>query len=322
MKTPKWFLRKSLLSCLLWPFSILYLIGFYFVFIFRCFSSKTSKKAVICVGAIWAGGVGKTPIVRELATRINAAVVMRGYGGRITDGHRATQSDTAADIGDEAKMLSATGLPVYVGNRSESICLINSRADENAIILDDGFQNPTIPKKLSILVFDESLGIGNGLCLPAGPLREPLLPGLLRADAIILIQSPNPNYQTGRLLRLAKILRRPVFYARKYIEDPGYTGKVVAFAGIGYPEKFFNSVRQLSGARLIESISFPDHHQYSKSDFVNLFAVARRYDAKLICTEKDWVKFPNNIGKKIKFLPLGISIGADFYDWMNKKLKK
>ncbi|MCL2017561.1 MAG: tetraacyldisaccharide 4'-kinase [Alphaproteobacteria bacterium] len=319
MKTPFWFLRKNIIAWVLWPLSFVYNLVGQIIYIIRLFRKKTSKSPVICIGGLLAGGVGKTPIVREVASRFGAPVVMRGYGGLKSKGWGLVDSaDSSKDIGDEAKMLAAKGLKVYVGDRWNNIQAIN-RTDRSysPIIMDDGFQNPVIKKNISILVFDGKIGVGNGFVLPAGPLRESLWFGIARSDAVIIIDDAAPS---DVIKSYARILKKPVFLAKKEILNPGLFGKVIPFAGIGYPAKFFDSVSSMPKIRIIESVSFPDHHVYQKSDFVKLFKLARRHDAELVCTEKDWVKFPENIKKKIKHIPMTIDIQPEFWKWIEDKL--
>jgi len=322
MKTPNWFLNKNIIAWVLWPLSIVYNLASKTVYTIRLFRQKTSKRPVICVGGLLAGGVGKTPIVREVAKRLEAPVVTRGWG-RASAGNwgLVKPNDSPTDVGDEAKMLATAGLEVYVGNRWENINTINNYPVPytlRPIVIDDGFQNPSIKKDISILVFDGKIGVGNGFVLPAGPLREPLWFGIARADAVIIIDE---TAATNVVKSYSRMLKKPVFLAKKEITNPDLFGKVVAFAGIGYPEKFFDSVAGLPKVRVIDTVSFPDHYVYQKQDFVNLFRLARKYEAELVCTEKDWVKFPENIKKKIKYMPMTVNIQPEFWKWLEKGIK-
>ena len=164
MKTPWWFLHKTPIAFLLYPIAwVYYLIG-RAVYLFRKIGAYKSRRPIICVGNILSGGVGKTPIVRQIAMYLSAPVVMRGY-------KKTAQTHGA---GDEALMLARSGIQVHTGDRKSNIVLLNKQtSDASPIVMDDGFQNPLIKKDISILVFDERLGYGNGFMLPAGPLREP-----------------------------------------------------------------------------------------------------------------------------------------------------
>jgi tetraacyldisaccharide 4'-kinase len=322
MKTPFWFSRLNLIAVILSPLSAVYFFISKIVFISRLFCRKTSKTPVICVGGLLAGGVGKTPVVREVAKYLNAPVVMRGYRARRgRAGAPVRESDTAADVGDEAKMLAASGISVYVGNRAENIDAINygagmtPAASAPAIIMDDGFQNPSVKKDISLVVFDGAVGIGNGMILPAGPLRETLRSGIRRCDAVLISGAGIP-----RVLKLAKKCKKPVFFIKKDLDSAGLFGKYVAFAGIGYPSKFFGALREIPSMRVVGKVPFPDHHLYAKNDIIKLFRMARQFDARLICTEKDWVKLPKNIRAKVRFVPQKVSMQPNFYVWLEKKL--
>ena len=164
MKTPWWFLHKTLLAFLLLPVSWLYYLITRLVYICRKFNAYKSRRPIICIGNILAGGVGKTPIVREIATFLDAPIIMRGY----------KKTSKTGNVGDEATMMARDGLQVHVGNRKSNLILLNKQLSETGpIVMDDGFQNSGIKKDISILVFDEGIGYGNGFLLPAGPLREP-----------------------------------------------------------------------------------------------------------------------------------------------------
>lgn len=299
MKTPKWFLRRGLKAWLLLPFSGLYFLFSKWVFKKRSKHPLVSNRKIICVGNLLAGGVGKTPIVRQIAEFFDSPVVMRGYKrSRKTNG-----------VGDEALMLSRYGLAVHTGDRKSNIILLNKQKSKTPIVMDDGFQNPSIKKDISIVVVDESFGFGNKFLLPAGPMREGLS-GLKRADCIIVIKSEKPNPK----LKLPENI--PVFYAENTTVSP-YDDDVplVAFAGIGYPEKFFTKLKNV-----VFKLSFADHYQYQERDIKNLQDLAKKYDAKLITTEKDWVRLPENIRKKIKFAKLDTKIEKSFFDWLEEKL--
>ena len=300
MKTPKWFLKRSLLSWSLCPLSALYLIGSRVVFNLRKRHEYISKRPVICFGNILSGGVGKTPIVRQVAKFFDAPVVMRGY----------KKTKETSNIGDEAKMLSNDGILVHVGNRKNNMILLNKQKTKTPIIMDDGFQNASIKKDISVLVFDEGIGFGNGFLLPAGPLRE-TKSAIERSDAIIVIKRKTVAKGFSVPTNI------PVFNAYNkeicpYDEDT----KVIAFAGIGYPEKFFENVP----SKIIEKIAFPDHYQYTDNDIKILFEKAAEKNAKLLTTEKDWVRLPKWARKEIRFSALQTDIENGFYDWIKGKV--
>ena len=301
MKTPWWFLRKNLFSVLLLPISWLYYLVGRIVFLGRSINPLISRRKIICVGNIFAGGVGKTPVVRAIAQYFDAPIVMRGY----------KKNKNSGDCGDEANMLARSGLTVHVGDRKSNVVLLNNQNQEiGPIVMDDGLQNPTIKKDISIMVFDQGLGYGNGFLLPAGPLRQPKR-AAKKADAIIVIKSNKPK----KNFKLPKNV--PVFYAQNQTVSPyDEDVKLVAFAGIGYPKKFFDALKNVVAKR-----SFPDHYQYIFDDINKLIALADKKGAKLITTEKDWVRLPVEIRDEIKYARLDTVIDKLFWDWLKEKLK-
>ena len=300
MKTPFWFLKQNPIAWLLIPFSVVYYFFGRIVFWFRKFRQVKSRRLIICVGNILAGGVGKTPIVKEIANYLDAPIVMRGY----------KNSEETSGVGDEATMLSNNGLVVHTGNRKVNVLMLNEQNTDVPIVMDDGLQNPTIKKDISILVFDERIGFGNGLLLPAGPLRVPKNQ-IKNADAIIVIKSNKPN----KKFKLPAGI--PVFYAKNQTVSPyDEDDKLVAFAGIGYPKKFFSAL-----GNVVATKAFPDHYQYNKQDIDKLIDLADKKNARLITTEKDWVRLPKSVQGKIKYAKLETVIDGLFFDWLKEKIK-
>ncbi len=301
MKTPWWFLHKTPLAFLLLPVSWIYYLVGRCVYLFRKICVYKSRRPIICVGNILAGGVGKTPIVRQIAEFLDAPVVMRGY----------KKSAKTGNIGDEAVMLARSGIQVHVGDRKSNIILLDKQSDDNTpIVMDDGFQNPKIKKNISVLVFDQSLGYGNGFLIPAGPMRETRR-AIKRADAIIVIRNARPR---KRFVLPTDI---PVFYAtNKTVSPYGAREKLFAFAGIGYPKKFFASLQNVVGKK-----SFADHYQYTDDDLKKLMNLAARRKAKLITTEKDWVRLPDAARDEIKYAKLETIIDDNFWQWLGDKIK-
>ena len=300
MKTPKWFLKRNLISYLLYPLSF----GYYFVskivFGLRKCREYESRRPVICIGNILSGGVGKTPVVRNMANFFDAPVVMRGY----------KKNEHTDNVGDEAKMLMNDGILVHVGDRKSNLVLLNKQKSNTPIIMDDGFQNSSIKKDISVLVFDESLGFGNGFLLPAGPLREK--PSAIeRSDAIIVIK----RKKIAKKFYLPT--NKPIFYATNTEICP-YSAKtpVVVFAGIGYPEKFFENVP----CKIVAKRVFPDHYQYTDQDVKDLMNLAIQNKARLLTTEKDWVRLPDWAQQEIMFSKLDTQIEDGFYEWLKERL--
>ena len=300
MKTPKWFLKKSPIALALIPVSWAYYIFSRIVYMLRKDGALKSRRKIVCVGNILAGGVGKTPIVKQIAQYFDAPVVMRGY----------KKDKSASAIGDEATMLARAGLAVHVGDRKSNIILLNNQNDEvGPIIMDDGLQNPTIKKDVEIVVFDEAIGYGNGLLLPAGPLRD-VKRSVKKTDAIILVRAKNKKKNFVLPDNI------PVFSAEnKTISPYDEDEKLVAFAGIGYPCKFFAALDNVVATR-----AFADHYQYTKEDIEKLICLAEKKGARLITTEKDWVRLPVEYQEIIKYAKLDTVIENSFWDWIKEKI--
>ncbi|HXL98832.1 MAG TPA: tetraacyldisaccharide 4'-kinase [Rhizomicrobium sp.] len=258
-----------------------------------------AKARVVCVGNLTAGGSGKTPVASAIARALkerggNPFILSRGYGGRMRGPALIDPArDTAQDAGDEPLMLAAAA-PVIVARDRRAGAELADNSGADAIVMDDGHQNFALVKDISIVVIDAETGFGNGRVLPAGPLREPVAQGLARADAVVLVGDGAPDLKgySGPLLR-ARLVPADVL---------GLKGaRVVAFAGIGRPEKFFETLRAL-GAELIEARGFPDHHVYSASEIARLKAKAR--GALLVTTEKDFVRLTPAERDDVHFLPV------------------
>lgn len=243
---------------------------------------------VICIGNLTVGGSGKTPFVAALRENLRArgkraASLSRGYRGSLTGPLKVDFSYHSADqVGDEPLMLSCTG-ETWIGADRPAAAKAIAADGAEVIIMDDGHQNPTLHKDLSIIIIDGGNPVGNGLTFPKGPLREPVSAGLARADAVIIM---------GALIEPMKELDAfdgPVIHAgvTPLAGAPG--GPLVAFAGIGRPQKFFDTLIAI-GAQLVESVPFPDHHTFSESDLSMLRKLAEERGAKLITTEKDFVR--------------------------------
>lgn len=271
---------------------------------------------VLCVGNLTAGGAGKTPTVMALLGRlaergIAVAVVSRGHGGSLTGPVRVDpRLHGAAEVGDEPLMLAALA-PVWIGRDRAAAARAAVEGGAQAILLDDGFQNPALLKDLSLVVVDAGFGFGNGRVMPAGPLREPLVEGLARADMVLAIGSG--------IERAALRATWPELGALPMVEGelrPLATGmpwaglRVLAFAGIGRPEKFFATLRGL-GADVVAARAFGDHAPYSAQILARLAADARRAGAQLVTTEKDAARLPREMLRQILVLPVRLEV----MDW-------
>lgn len=246
---------------------------------------------VICVGNLVAGGAGKTPValalVQALAESGTAAhIVSRGYGGRLAGPARVDpELHDARAVGDEPLMIAAAA-PCWVARDRAAGVRAAAAAGACAVILDDGFQNPTVAKDLSLLVVDGGYGFGNDHVMPAGPLREPVAAGLARADAVVLVGE-------GAAPAAVQAAGVPVLRATlEPVDGQRLTGsRVIAFAGIGRPEKFFAGLRAL-GAVLSQTRDFPDHHDFTEREIVRLKDQAAEARARLVTTAKDLARLP------------------------------
>lgn len=262
---------------------------------------------VISVGNASVGGTGKTPVTAyllESLTRmgIRAAVVTRGYGGTEKGPMVVTKKHTAAQMGDEPLLLARHGMVWVAASRSDGGKAAAAQGAQ-VLILDDGHQNPSLQKSLSLLVVDAQVGFGNERVFPAGPLREPFQIALARADAIILMK-PTTDYKISEDL-LEQLKGHLVIPARLVPAHKPPAGKLYAFAGIGRPNKFFDALLR-EGADLVESLPFSNHHAYKETDMKDLMELSGEYGAKLITTEKDYVRIPTEYKKYIHPWPVSV----------------
>ena len=258
---------------------------------------------VICVGNYHVGGAGKTPAVLALTKLLRdlgetPVVLSRGYGGRLRGPVRVDPArHRADDVGDEPLMLAAT-VPVMVArNRTDGVALAKSQG-ASVILMDDGFQNASIAKDASLIVIDGDRGLGNGRVFPAGPLRAPLSPQLARTDALIVIGDGSAAAPVAAAIAAAG---KPVLSARLRPDAASVTSlrgkRVLAFAGIGDPKRFFRTLRA-SGIEVVGERAFDDHHPFSDNEIAELIAQARRDALPLVTTEKDMVRLRNTEGAR------------------------
>jgi tetraacyldisaccharide 4'-kinase len=244
---------------------------------------------VVCVGNASAGGSGKTIVVLDLLGRLPGRpfALTRGYRGRLKGPVLVDlKRHSAADVGDEALLLAAVAPTIVAQDRGAGARLALAEG-ATAIVMDDGLQNPTLRKTCSFLVIDGGYGFGNGLLLPAGPLREPIAAAAARVQAAIVIGEDTTS-AAAALPPSLPILRAQL---TPHCATSLANQRVIAFAGTGRPEKFFASVSQL-GANITAKIPYPDHHIYTQADATHLLTTAARHNAKLVTTTKDNVKLP------------------------------
>ena len=269
----------------------------------------TAPVPVICIGNLNAGGVGKTPTVVALVERLAArgrkvAVISRGYGGSLT-GSLRVGAHSADQVGDEPLLLSAF-CPVYVGADRVATARMAAAEGAEVIVMDDGFQDPALRKDLSIVVVDAARGWGNGRCIPAGPLREPVAAGLKRADFVLSIgpAAAQDGFSVPGVSRLrGEVLPLPMGM-------PWQGARLIAFAGIGHPEKFFATLRA-EGANLLRTVALDDHQPLTEALMKRMELEATARGAQLVTTEKDAVRLPAGFRGRVLTLVVRLRLA----DW-------
>jgi tetraacyldisaccharide 4'-kinase len=266
---------------------------------------------VVCVGNLTVGGTGKTPVVRAVAARLAeqglaAHLLSRGYGGRLEGPVRVDpERHTGAEVGDEPLMLSRE-FPVWVARDRAAGARAAAAAGAEVIVMDDGHQNPSLEKALSLVVVDGETRdgewpFGDGRMFPAGPMREPLAAGLARADAaVVLLPVDLPHVHPELAAQLAG---KPLLVARLEPAEPPPRGPQVGFAGVGKPWKVERALRA-AGCELADFAPFPDHFAYDDATLKILAARADQFGAGLVTTEKDWVRLPPAWRAKIAAWPV------------------
>lgn len=312
MKAPKFWSRPgwSLGRTMLYPLSCLYRAAG----AIRTVATNPKRIAgpVLCVGNATMGGAGKTPVVISLAKiaqdlGITTAVVSRGYGGRL---HGPVKVDadhhTAIDVGDEP-LLIAKSVETWVSRDRVAGASKAVAEGVDLIILDDGFQNPTLKKDISVLVVDGGYGFGNTSVFPAGPLREPVETALDKTEICILVGQD--RHGLGDTILKNKEIQSGVICPdddTKLDSEERY----FAFAGIGLPEKFFQTLRTMD-VHLVGTRAFPDHYRYKEIDLSRLAKEANKLDATLVTTRKDFVRLPDTFAEKVRVLDVSFQFADE-----------
>lgn len=297
-----WRSRPDWKALLLWPFGAIYGAVTARRMLKRPEGSVNAP--VVCIGNFVAGGAGKTPFSLALAGELSSrgyspVFLLRGYGGRLKGPVLVDRKiHSALDVGDEALLLAKERPTVVSRDRLAGAELAASHGD--IVIMDDGFQNPRLQKDFSIVLVDAATGTGNGFCLPAGPLRAPLRRQIVAASALAVIGG---GEAAKPAVRLASRKGLPLFHAKLETRpDPELAGaRVLAFAGIGRPRKFFESVLEL-GAEIAVEKPFPDHHPYSHSDAELLLTEADDKGLLLVTTAKDMARIQSLEGEFARWL--------------------
>lgn len=293
LKSPKfWQKKNTFLGKVLSPLGRIYAWGL------RRKLKKTkpyrSKIPVVCIGNLVMGGVGKTPLAVSVAeyfkmNGMRPVFLTRGYGGGLSNVLVDLDKHTAKDTGDEALLLARIAPTIVDADRARG-AKTAEKIGADVIVMDDGFQNPQLVKDLSFAVFDGRYGFGNGKVFPAGPLREPVEDGLQRADAFIVVGKDKAGIKEWIDKRFMSLPFIGTHIEQDVAKIAQLSGKkVFAFAGIGYPDKFFDMLRDY-GCDVVETQAFSDHYPYTDEDMTDLIARADKLEAVLVTTAKDGVR--------------------------------
>lgn len=310
MRTPDFWMRRNggIFAALLAPAGWLY--GLINAFQQDKADPWRASVPVVCIGNLVVGGQGKTPTAMAMGGYLlsqgkSVHYLTRGYGGSVTGAIKVDPANhTAADVGDEALLLARIA-PTWVSADRQAGAEQAIAAGADVILMDDGFQNTSIHKDISIVVIDGSVGFGNGRIMPAGPLREGVSVGLARAQAALIIGED----KTGLAHDIPHMSKTPppIYHARlKPSESPDWQGKkVFAFAGIGRPQKFFDSLAEV-GCDIVGVKPFDDHHPFSHQEIASLVSEAKRLGAIPVTTAKDHVRLPPEDAGSVEILEVSL----------------
>tara|TARA_B100001057_G_C22819070_1_gene938677 strand:- start:909 stop:1835 length:927 start_codon:yes stop_codon:yes gene_type:complete len=292
IRKPKFWDLKGLsfYSVILFPFSLVYYIAHLTIFFIK--RPKEFKIPVICVGNIYLGGTGKTPLALKI---FNIAKSLGKKPAFVKKNH--------SYVIDEIKMLEKMG-ETFSTDKRETGILLSIKNQKNLAILDDGFQDFSIKPNFSVLCFNSKQLIGNGLLIPSGPLRE-RLKAVLRADCIVINGNENEEFE-NKLKKIAGNKRLPIFYSEYKIKnlDRFLNKEIIAFAGIGNPSNFFELLKE-NNIKLKETFSFPDHHNYTDND---LNKIIGDKSGKIVTTEKDYYRMTDYQKKICEYIEVELFI--------------
>jgi tetraacyldisaccharide 4'-kinase len=314
MKAPLfWYRQPGFLSTFLWPLGWLYGKGVKILAFFK--KSHPFPLPILSVGNIVCGGAGKTPTAMALADLLQKKgwivhFVTRGYKGSQKGPLKVDPAcHSSSDVGDEPLLL-AQQAPTWVAKKRHLGVRKALEKGAQIIILDDGHQTSTLQKDISFVVTDFLQGFGNGRVIPAGPLREELREGLRRADALIGIGEG--AVPTSKAFFRARCVPQPLVIP---------SNKVIAFCGLGFPQKFYSTLKELS-VDLIATESFPDHYTYRQEDLLRLQKLAKRHQAVLVTTRKDLIKISSSWQVPLHVLDINIQFEdpQGMYDFILQKI--
>ena len=305
MKAPQFWYEPNT-----WKAKFLYPLG-YFYNLLTLLRGKLAKPQsysclTICIGNLNVGGTGKTPTTIALAQHflkkgLQVHVVSRGYKGKFQGTFLVDpQKHKSDEVGDEPLLMSEF-TSVWVSNKRKNGIAAAENAGAQIVLLDDGFQDPSFHKDFSLIVVDGEKGFGNKKCMPAGPLRENIVQGFKRADALVIVGERIYKFDTFPThLKIIHSTLKPIETGMNWKE-----GKYLAFAGIADPSKFFKTLRSL-GANLIDCVALSDHQNLDGQVLKRLERKANSAHAQLVTTEKDAVRLSNTYRKKVLSLPVRI----------------
>ena len=305
MKAPQFWYEPNT-----WKAKFLYPLG-YFYNLLTLLRGKLAKPQsysclTICIGNLNVGGTGKTPTTIALAQHflkkgLQVHVVSRGYKGKFQGTFLVDpQKHKSDEVGDEPLLMSEF-TSVWVSNKRKNGIAAAENAGAQIVLLDDGFQDPSFHKDFSLIVVDGEKGFGNKKCMPAGPLRENIVQGFKRADALVIVGQRIYKFDTFPThLKIIHSTLKPIETGINWKE-----GKYLAFAGIADPSKFFKTLRSL-GANLIDCVALSDHQNLDGQVLKRLERKANSAHAQLVTTEKDAVRLSNTFRKKVLSLPVRI----------------
>lgn len=292
MLKPKFWSEINLLSLVCWPFSCVTLLIYFIKKIIS--DGKNFEIPVICIGNIYVGGTGKTPLSIHIFNflknkKLKPALIRKYYKSH----------------SDEINLTKSKVKQFFVNKKRISSLLEAKQIGSKVVVMDDGLQDLSIQKRLNIVCFNSVDLIGNGFLLPAGPLREPFMS--LKEKEIVVINGKKNNNFEKKIKRISKNIK--IFYSKYILKKKSkFIGKnLLAFAGIGNPESFFKILKQ-NKLKVKNEISFPDHYEYKKYEIKNLIDMAKKNNLNLITTEKDIFRIRKLGFKGIDYISIEIKI--------------